>query len=82
MKLPKPEDRVYETFEEWFQREAPFVGDGKDLLRDRDDLVALSPAVDNDALSISLRNLVGPYLSVSGVAYASSLIRGRLLWRD
>ena len=81
MKLSKPEDRVYEVFQGWFQSETPFVGYGSDLLRDRDDFIALSPAVGNDALSRSLRNLVGTYFSVSSVAYFCILIRGHSFWR-
>ncbi|RSL82724.1 hypothetical protein CDV31_016906 [Fusarium ambrosium] len=63
MKLSKPEDRVYEVFKGWFQSETPFVGYGSDLLRDQDDFIALSPAIGDDALSRSLRNIVGTYLS-------------------
>ncbi|KAJ3547765.1 hypothetical protein NM208_g1334 [Fusarium decemcellulare] len=65
MKLPKPEDRVYEAFEGWFQSERPFVGYGSDLLQDRDDFIALSPAIGDDFLSRFLRNFVGKYLSGS-----------------
>ncbi|EEU48239.1 uncharacterized protein NECHADRAFT_75615 [Fusarium vanettenii 77-13-4] len=65
MKLPKPEDRVYKVFKEWFQSETPFVGYGSRLLQDQDDFIALSPAIGDDALSRSLRNLAGTYLSGS-----------------
>lgn len=74
MKLPKPEDRVYEAFGAWFESVAPFFGYGKNLLEDQDDFVALSPAIGDDVLSISLRNLVGTYLSVSSFVCIPSLI--------
>lgn len=82
MKLSKPEDRVYKVFKGWFQSETPFVGYGSHLLRDQDDFIALSPAIGDDTLSRSLRNLVGTYLSVSSIVYIPSFIRWRFLSLD
>jgi hypothetical protein len=64
LKLSKPSTRVFRVFQNWFERERPFVGYGHDILEQADEFVALNPSSDQDFMTRFLQNLGGRYLPV------------------
>jgi hypothetical protein len=64
LQLSKPSSRVFHVFQNWFEKERPFVGYGRDLLKQANEFVALSPSADQDILTRFLQNFGGRYFPV------------------
>ena len=62
LKLQTPGARAFGAFANWFDKFRPFVGHGKRLLEDRDDLVALGLIEEQDRLTKIIQNLGGKWL--------------------
>ncbi|KAH7410584.1 hypothetical protein BKA64DRAFT_357892 [Cadophora sp. MPI-SDFR-AT-0126] len=85
LKLPKPSNRVFRVFQNWFETERPFVGYGHDILENANEFVALSPSTDQDFMTRFLQNLGGRCLPGSRheqsgeVKYYSSTLISRIV---
>lgn len=63
-KLSKPSNRVSRVFQNWFEKERPFVGYGYKILENANEFVALSPSTDQDFMTRLMQNLGGKCLPV------------------
>ena len=59
LSLQKPSDRVFGVFSQWFRTRKPFTGNGKQLLKEQNDFVALGSIKEQDRLSKIIHDLAG-----------------------